>query len=100
MPTVRKVIVRGLARFAGWMFAVWGTLVFLKGLWDCFFGRPDANDYSLRPWDFVTREQWSRYAGFELCYGLACVALAWALWRFAPRLPEYVEKDFSSGKIL
>ncbi len=77
---------------AGWFFFIWGGLVLLKGLWDCFGGQPEANSFSSRPWEFVTREQWLRYAGFELAYGLACLAVGWASRVFARRLPEWVEK--------
>jgi hypothetical protein len=71
---------------------LWGGLVALKGLWDCFWGQPEANFFSPHPWEFVTREQWSRYAGFELTYGVACAALGWGLmkWAQAQRLPTHI----------
>ncbi|HOW28411.1 MAG TPA: hypothetical protein PK876_07910 [Elusimicrobiota bacterium] len=88
----RRVGIRGLGRLAGWIFLVWGVLVAGKGFWDVVGGQPEANYFSPGPWQFVTREQWFRYAGFELCYGLACVGLAWGLWKFSERLPIWIEK--------
>lgn len=64
----------------------------MKALWDLFAGEPEANLYSAYKWQFVTQEQWLRYAGFELCYGAALLALAWVLARYARRLPEWVER--------
>lgn len=87
-----KVAIRGLAHLSAWMFAGWGGLVALKGLWDCFGGEPEANKFSPGPWEFVTREQWFRYAGFEVAYGLACVGVALALRAYGRRLPEVVER--------
>lgn len=87
-----KIAIRGLPRLAAVLFAGWGTLVALKGLWDCFGGQPDANLYSPRPWEFVTKEQWLRFAGFELAYGLACLGLALAAWKYSERLPVYIER--------
>jgi len=89
----QKIVIRGLARLASRIFFVWGGLAALKGLWDCFLGEPEANFFSAQPWEFVTREQWFRYAGFEITYGLACLALAWALRAYSRRLPEWIERD-------
>jgi hypothetical protein len=88
-----RVAVRGLARMAGWMAVPWGALLALKGLYDAFFGEPEANFYAPKPWAFVTRDQWLRWAGFELAYGLACLALGFAAWEYAKRLPEFVVRD-------
>ncbi|MBI5597490.1 MAG: hypothetical protein HY928_15480 [Elusimicrobia bacterium] len=90
---MRKVKVRGLARLAAGLFAVWGGLVAPKGLYDLCLGQPEANLYSPQPWQFVTRAQWQRYAAFELLYGAACLGLAVYLWRYARFLPEWVERD-------
>ena len=88
-----KVKVRGLARLAAGLFACWGALAAPKGVYDLFLGgEPEANLYSPAPWQFVTREQWSRYAAFELVYGLACLALAVYCWRYARFLPEWRER--------
>jgi hypothetical protein len=89
----QKVKVRGLARLAAGLFACWGGLVAPKGFYDLFLGgQPEANLYSPAPWQFVTREQWGRYAAFELVYGLACLGLALYCWRYAAFLPEWRER--------
>ncbi len=90
--TVEKIKIRGLARAVSAIFGVWGGAVALKSLYDLFAGEPEANLYSAVPWQFVTREQWLRYGGFELAYGLCCLALAWALVRYSRFLPEVVER--------
>jgi hypothetical protein len=64
-----------------------------QGPSDCLGGEPEANFYSAAPWEFVTRAQWLRFAGFELAYGLACLGLAFAAWRYAERLPVYVLRE-------
>ncbi|MDE2291306.1 MAG: hypothetical protein KGL53_04420 [Elusimicrobia bacterium] len=65
-----------------------------KGAYDLLLGgQPEANLYSPAPWQFVTRAQWHRYAGFELLYGLACLGVAVALWRYARFLPDWVERE-------
>ncbi|OGR83619.1 MAG: hypothetical protein A2902_05865 [Elusimicrobia bacterium RIFCSPLOWO2_01_FULL_64_13] len=89
---VRKVKVRGLARIAGWILVLWGGLVSLIGLYDAFFGEPEANFYSLEKWEFVTQSQWLRWSGFETAYGLACAGLGLACWEFAKRLPDWIER--------
>lgn len=55
-------------------------------------GEPEANLYSPVKWQFVTREQWLRYSGFELTYGLACLGLAVLLWRYSRFLPEWIQR--------
>jgi hypothetical protein len=77
---------------AGLLFFSWGLVTALKGLYDLFVGEPEANLYSAQKWQFVTQEQWLRYGGFELCYGLACLGLAWALWKYSRFLPEIIER--------
>ncbi|HRY30125.1 MAG TPA: hypothetical protein P5079_08840 [Elusimicrobiota bacterium] len=91
-----KVAVRALPRLAAVLFMGWGTLFFIKGMWDCFVGGPEANFYSSRPWEFVTREQWFRFAGFEAFYGAAVFFLGRALWIFSKRLPAWREREKSS----
>lgn len=61
-----------------------------KGIWDAFWGEPEANLYAPIRWAFVTQDQWLRYAGFEIAYGLACLGMAYLLRRYAWRLPEVV----------
>ena len=85
-----KVKVRGLARVSAAMFGLWGAVVAPKGFYDILWGEPEANLYAPKPWAFVTQEQWSRYARFELVYGLACLGAAWYLLKFARFLPETV----------
>lgn len=87
-----KVKVRGLAHVVSGILAPWGALVTCKGLYDLAVGEPEANLYSADKWQFVTQEQWLRYAGFELAYGLALLALAYAVFRYARFLPAWVER--------
>ncbi|MBI3298103.1 MAG: hypothetical protein HYZ75_08065 [Elusimicrobia bacterium] len=82
-----------MARLAAGLFAVWGAFAAPKGLYDLVAGEPEANLYSPAPWQFVTREQWLRYAGFELLYGAVCLALAVYLYRYARFLPEWVSRE-------
>lgn len=89
---MEKVKIRGLALIASRVFAVWGSVVALKAVYDLFVGEPEANLYAPRKWAFVTQEQWLRYAGFELAYGLALIGLALFLRRYAAFLPEVVER--------
>lgn len=89
---MEKVRIRGLGRIAAAIFGGWGALTASKGLYDLFLGQPEANLYSAVPWTFVTREQWLRYGGFEFAYGLACLALGWAVDRYSRFLPETVER--------
>ena len=88
-----KIKTRGLARLNSWSFGVWGTIVTLKAIYDLFAGEPEANRFAPRQWAFVTQEQWLRYAGFELAYGLALLALAWYAARFSRLLPDVVTRD-------
>ncbi|MFA6092202.1 MAG: hypothetical protein WCU88_01445 [Elusimicrobiota bacterium] len=88
-----SIKVRGLARIPAVLLSGWGGLVALKALYDLFAGEPEANLYAPSPWAFVTREQWLRYGGFELAYGLACLALAGYLWKYSCLLPETLDRD-------
>jgi hypothetical protein len=97
METIK---IRGLARLAAAIFAGWGGLAASKGVYDLLGGEPEANLYAPSPWAFITRAEWTRFAAFELVYGLSCVALAWFCLRWSRRLPETVERkrrepDFS-----
>jgi hypothetical protein len=89
---VEKVKVRGLSRIAAWAFSLWGFIVTLKAFYDLFVGEPEANLYAPHPWAFVTREEWLRYGGFELAYGLALLGLAWFVFRYSSFLPEFIER--------
>lgn len=89
---MEKIKVRGLPRIASALLGIWGAVVGGKALYDLFIGEPEANLYSPRKWQFVTREQWLRYGGFELVYGLSLLALAWLLWRYSRFLPEWISR--------
>jgi len=89
METIK---IRGLARLAAAMFAGWGGLASVKGVYDLLGGQPEANLYAPAPWAFVSLAQWARYAVFELVFGLACLALAWYCLRWGKRLPETVRR--------
>ncbi len=97
---IEKVGRAGLARMTGWIFLVWGGIVALKGLYDAFWGQPEANFYSLKPWQFVTRAHWFRWSGFELAYGLACLGLGFAARAYARRLPEFIFREKKDDAIL
>lgn len=70
-----------------------GALVTLKGFWDVFRGEPEANYYSLKKWEFISRQQWFTWSGFEVVYGLACIGMAFLLWKYSERVPEYIERQ-------
>ncbi|MHB2026198.1 MAG: hypothetical protein ACYCPQ_06125 [Elusimicrobiota bacterium] len=91
-PRTETVKIRGLSRLASFFFGFWGAVVFLKSCYDLFWGEPEANLYAPEKWDFVTRPEWLRYAGFEMCYGLCCLALAVVVWRFGHFFPETIER--------
>lgn len=93
-----KVKIRGLVRIAGWIFAAWGGFAGIAGLYHSFIGEPEANYYSLKPWEFVTQEQWMRWSGFEITYGLACIAVGFLCFEYSKRLPEYIERDRDESK--
>ena len=97
---IEKTASAGLARLTGWIFLIWGGIVALKGLYDAFLGQPEANYYSLKPWQFVTREQWFRWSGFELTYGLACLGIGFAARAYARRLPEFILREKKEDVIL
>lgn len=90
LPGQEKVKIRGLAVIAGWIFMLWGGAVSLTGLYHAFLGEPEANFYSLEPWQFVTQEQWLRWAGFEIAYGLACAGVGFLCLEYSKRLPEWI----------
>jgi hypothetical protein len=90
LADTEKVRIRGLARVVSGLFGLWGTVVAVKAVYDLFVGEPEANLYAPQPWQFVTKEQWLRWGGFELVYGLACLGLAFYVRQFARWLPEFV----------
>lgn len=87
-----KIRVRGLAQLSGALFGGWGLIVTVKAVYDLFAGEPEANLFSAEKWMFVTREQWLRYGGFELAYGLACLALCVSIFKYARFLPYSQER--------
>ena len=89
----QRINIRGVPRIAAWIFGVWGAVVVPKSVYDLFRGTPEANLYAPAPWAFVTREQWLRYAGFELFYGLCCLGLAYFLFRYSLLLPETAPRE-------
>jgi hypothetical protein len=92
-PAMERVKIRGLAHLAATLLGAWGVIVSIKGLYDLFIGEPEANLYAPQKWAFVTQDQWVRYAGFELVYGLACAGLAFAVWRYARFLPSTIDRE-------
>jgi hypothetical protein len=92
LSSTEKVKIRNLVRLASWILGLWGAAIVPKGLYDIFWGEPEANMYAPQPWAFVSYEQWLRYSGFELSYGISCLALAWFLWRYSCFLPETVTR--------
>ncbi|MBI4054793.1 MAG: hypothetical protein HY402_01520 [Elusimicrobia bacterium] len=92
MAALQKVKIRGLFRLAATVLAFVGSLVCVKAVYDLFWGEPEANLYAPEPWGFVSRQEWLRYGGFELAYGLACLGLAWYVLRTGRRFPEVVER--------
>ena len=88
-----KIKIRGLVTTAGWIFFAWGAIITVKGIWDLFWGEPEANIYSRFKWEFVTRHQWLTWSGFEVTYGIACAAIALLLWRYSKKVPEYITKN-------
>lgn len=92
-----KIRIRGLVVIAGRLFMLWGAAVALAGLYHAFWGEPEANFYSFSKWEFVTRAEWLRWSGFEIAYGLACLGLGLACLEFSKRVPEWVEREKTSG---
>lgn len=90
-----RIRIRGLAQLTSGILGFWGIVVAIKALYDLALGEPEANLYAPQRWAFVTREQWIRYAGFELIYGLACLALAWAVLKYSRFLPYSLERPKS-----
>ena len=96
-----EVFVAPLARLVAFIFAVWGTVVVFRAVYDLFWGSPEANLYSAHPWQFVSVSQWLRYAGFELSYGLVCASLAAGIYAYSKFLPETLRrKKIEFGKDL
>jgi hypothetical protein len=70
-------------RVSSVVFKIWGAVAALKGIYDLVSGAPEANMFSAEKWQFVTYEQWLRWGGFELTYGLFCAAFGYLLFAVA-----------------
>lgn len=81
-------------RLASVIFKIWGAVAALKGIYDMVVGEPEANMFSAEKWQFVTYEQWLRWGGFELSYGLFCAAFGYFLYAVASSVKT---PDVSSG---
>ncbi|HBU70296.1 MAG TPA: hypothetical protein DEE98_07955 [Elusimicrobia bacterium] len=90
---MENIKVRGLPVISGWIFIFWGIVVSLKGFYDAFWGEPEANIYSPKKWEFISQQQWLTWSGFEITFGLACVGVAFLLFAYSKRLPEYIERE-------
>ncbi len=82
---IEKIKIRGLVCQSGWIFFIWGIIVAIKGLLDAFILNPES--------EFVSLDEWLKYAGFELTYGLACLGVGILLFKFSPRVKEYIVRD-------
>jgi hypothetical protein len=89
---MKKVKIRGLVQISGWLFILWGVAVALKGVSDAFWGEPEANLYSVSKWQFISQKQWLNWSGFEVMYGLCCIGISVLLFKYAKRLPKFVER--------
>lgn len=82
---MQKIKYRAVFKSSGWIFIIWGIIVVTKGLYDVFIGLPES--------EFVPLEKFAKYSGFEVVYGLACVIVGLAIFEFAKKLPEIIEKQ-------
>ncbi len=90
---MKKFKIRGLVTSACWIFFSWGAIIVLKGIWDLFWGEPEANIYSRYKWEYISQHQWLTWSGFEVTYGLACLGTAYLLRKYSERVPEYITKN-------
>ncbi|OGS33510.1 MAG: hypothetical protein A2474_08750 [Elusimicrobia bacterium RIFOXYC2_FULL_34_12] len=81
---MQKIKYRTVFKSSGWIFAVWGVIVTLKGLYDAFLGLPES--------EFVPIAKWSKYSGFEVVFGLACVFVGLLIFEISKRIPEIIER--------
>ncbi|OGS44764.1 MAG: hypothetical protein A2539_04030 [Elusimicrobia bacterium RIFOXYD2_FULL_34_15] len=81
---MQKIKYRAVFKSSGWIFVVWGGIVALKGLYDALIGFPES--------EFVPLAKWSKYSGFEVVYGLACIVIGLAIFELSKRIPEYIER--------
>ena len=85
---MQKIKYRAVFKSSGWIFTVWGMIVVMKGLYDVFVGLPES--------EFVPLANWSKYAGFEVVYGLACIMMGLVIFEFSKKVPEIIERETSS----
>jgi hypothetical protein len=97
---MEKIKIRGLVHISGRIFFVWGVFVGLKGFWDAFIGEPEANFFSPHKWEFVTKQQWFTWSGFEVAYGAASILAALVLFYYAKRLPDFVKRPIQVKTLL
>lgn len=71
---MNKEEIKGLSRIAGWIFVVFGMLVVIKGFLDIFILFPSS--------EFVSIDNWIRYALFEVVYGIACMSVGLVIFKF------------------
>lgn len=90
---MEKIKIRGLLRISGCVFVVWGIIVFVDGILDALVFEPETNKFSLYKWEFITLNQWETYARFEIVYGIACILVALLIWKFAPRVPDFIDRE-------
>ena len=80
----KSVKLRPVVRAAGWIFAVWGAVIFIKGILDALVFDPDS--------EFVTLKQWIVYARFEMVYGIVCLVFGMLILEFSKRVKERIMK--------
>ena len=81
---MQKIKYRAVFKSSGWIFTVWGMIVVMKGLYDVFVGLPES--------EFVPLTNFSKYAGFEVVYGLACILAGLVIFEFSKKVPEILER--------
>lgn len=80
-----KLLIYNL-KISSWIFKTWGAVVGTKGFYDAAFGEPEANLFSPQKWEFVCYERWLRWSGFEISYGVFCIAFGFFLMELAKKL--------------
>jgi len=90
---MKKIKIRGLFRFSGWIFVAWGAITLSKGLLDAFALEPEVNFYAPHKWGFVSLGEWLRWAGFEIAYGCACITVGGLLFEFSKRVKEFITRE-------
>jgi hypothetical protein len=89
----KKIKIRWLFKFSSWLFIILGIIILIDGILDSFFLEPEANKFSLSRWEFITLEEWTNFARFEMIYGLSCIILGLYILKFSHKLPIYIIKE-------